>query len=324
MNSQPLVSITILVYQHGEFLEECIDSILNQTYKNIEIIICDDGSKDNSQEIIKRYAALHSNIKPILFPYNKGVGYTQLAVLNQSKGEYICLYDGDDIMYPEKIEKQVAFLEENQDYDMCFHDIVVYDNDTKTYLYKWLDKYSTTRNAEEALFTANWFFKKNTRRTPSGSKFGRASYILNGFTDKRAGAWIEFNFYLGMYAARPHAKWHTIPEVLGVYRLHNNSISRIKASWLTRTEEANMCYELAMLKFPQYIDKIKNEQAFWWFNQLLYNQVPKEFGRIFHKEFYRKFGLVKYTYLYLCKLFLNKKLSGVRQGVKKILLPKRA
>jgi len=299
-SKQPLVSIAIASYQHRKFLRECLDSVLSQTYKNIEVVIVDDGSTDGSQEIIKDYASKHPNVITALFPFNKGVPYTQLKMLELCSGKYICIFDGDDVMFPEKIEKQVNFLEKHPEYQMCFHDVMVFDDDDQKNLYTWSEKYDWTTCAKDALFQANWSFKKTrTKRTPSGSKFGRASYIKNGVTDVRISARIEFLFVLGMEASMPGASWYTIPEVLGIYRLHDHNISRANSgNWLKNAEEASVAFSLARVKFPSYINYIVNEEAFWWFNEILHNpNLPQQNKKYYTRDFRSRFGLLKYFYL---------------------------
>jgi len=316
-NNLPLVSIVVVSYQQVNFLKPCIESILAQTYKNIEIIIADDGSTDQSHEVIRTYAATNSNIKPILSPVNKGISINLNLGIDQCKGDYISIIAGDDLMYPAKIEKQVTFLEENAGYEMCYHNMDVYDEDTKTVLHKWLDNYLPCRDATDALFIANWRLKKNNRKNPSGSWFGRASYLKYARNDWRTYTSHEFIFTMGMYAAKPDAKWHTLPEVLGMYRTHSQGLSRIPGNWVKAAEEISICYSLAKVKFPQYTLAINKEEAFWWFMQLLYNQVPNEHRKIYLNEFFRKYGLTRYIYLHICKILLSDKLKGVRKLAKR-------
>lgn len=305
-NRQPLVSIAIASYQHERFLKECLDSVLSQTYKNIEVIVVDDGSTDGSQDIIREYASKHNNFKIALFPFNKGVAYTQLKMLELSTGEYMCIFDGDDLMYPEKIEKQVDFLERNTKYQMCFHDVMVFDDDTQMDLYKWSEKYAPANCAKEALFQANQSSKGKPKRTPSGSKFGRTAYIKNGITDTRTSGRIEFMFFLGMEATHPDAPWYTLPEVLGVYRLHDHNISRQEKSWQKNAEETIVTYALAKIKFPKYIKDINREETNWWFNEMLYNpSFPANSRQYYLKEFRRNFGVIKYIHLSLFKFYLK-------------------
>jgi glycosyltransferase involved in cell wall biosynthesis len=315
-NNQPLVSIVVVSYQQVDFLKECIESILLQTYKNVEIIIADDGSTDQSPDLIRSFAAANSNIIPILSPLNKGISVNLNLGMEQCKGKYICIIAGDDVMYPAKIEKQVAFLEANTGYEMCYHNVDVYDEDTKTILYKWLDEFLPCRHAPDALFRAIWSLKKNNRKAPSGSWFGRSSYLKYARNDWRTYSSHEFIFTMGMYAVKPDAKWHTLPEVLGMYRTHSKGLSKHNPNWQKSVEEISVCYALAKVKFPQFIRAIDNEEAFWWFMHLLYNYVPGEYRRIYMKEFLRKYGLGKYLYLHACRILLSENLKTVRKLVK--------
>jgi len=106
------------VYNGGEYLSEAIESILNQSYKNIEFIIIDDGSTDNSYEIIMKYVILDNRLKVIKKRKNKGfTGY--ISNLNQglrlAKGKYVARMDADDVSIINRLKLQVDYLEKNQD-----------------------------------------------------------------------------------------------------------------------------------------------------------------------------------------------------------------
>lgn len=314
--NNPLVSIGIANYQNEKYIAECIESLLAQTYNNIEIIICDDGSTDNSQQIIGSYVSRYPQLRTVLLKCNKGIAVTYNNIVEHGNGKYICIVDGDDKMFPDKIRRQVEFMEAHPEYDMCFHNMEVYDDDEGVVLHNWLDKYRPTRNADEALFIANWRFKKNTRKTPSGSWLGRASYMKNGRNDIRTSAFHEFIFVLGMHAAKPDAKWHTIEDVLGRYRLHGHNISRQKADWQNNVEQITVSYSLAQVKYPQFRKKIKNEAAFWWFTQFLYNKVPTEYRAEYLNEYIKQYGVRKYFYFLFARLYLNKRFAGLRKLLK--------
>ena len=304
----------VVSYQNGPFLAACLDSILAQTYPHIEIIIADDGSTDESADIIRSYAGQHDHIQTFISPVNKGVSHNLDLTVDKCNGEFICLIAGDDAMYPEKIERQVAFLRDNPAYGTCFHNVDVYDTVSGSFLYNWFDRYLPTRSAEEALFTANWFFKKGKKRkTPSGSWFGRADYIKKSHNDPRITRYHEFIFTMSMYAANPKAKWYCLPEPLGLYRVHGASMSNQQVNWLKQAEEVNINYALAAVKFPQYDGRIRNEAAYWWFMQLLYDQVPAEHKRDYFRKFLRNYGLPKYIYLFVCKLLLSKTFGRIRK-----------
>ena len=108
--NKALVSIVIPVHNGEKYIKESIDSCLAQTYSNIEIIVVDDKSTDNTLEILKGYG---EKIK--VFPVEKqnGLGNVINIGIRASKGKYIARMDADDIMYPDRIEKQVEYLENN-------------------------------------------------------------------------------------------------------------------------------------------------------------------------------------------------------------------
>jgi glycosyltransferase involved in cell wall biosynthesis len=110
LTRKPLVSIIMPVYNASKFIEEAIDSVLDQTYKNWELIAVDDGSKDNSLEILQNYAKKHKNIKVFKNKKNLGVGKTTNFALSKAKGRFIARFDSDDYMPSYRIEKQVNYL----------------------------------------------------------------------------------------------------------------------------------------------------------------------------------------------------------------------
>ena len=107
---EPLISVIISVYNTEQYISKCLDSILNQTYKNLEIIVINDCSKDKSYEILKKYAKNNSNIKLLNNEVNKGLSYSRNIGLDHSNGEYIGYIDSDDYIddtYYEKLVKAI-------------------------------------------------------------------------------------------------------------------------------------------------------------------------------------------------------------------------
>jgi len=103
-----LISIITPVYNSEKYISDTIDSVLAQTYTNWEMIIADDGSKDKSAEIIKKYT--DSRIKYFKLETNSGAAIAQNKALEKAKGNYIAFLDSDDIWKPEKLEKQLRFM----------------------------------------------------------------------------------------------------------------------------------------------------------------------------------------------------------------------
>lgn len=109
MSKYPLVSVIIPVYNGGVYLQDAINSIMHQTYKNIEIIIINDGSNDGSKEVLDCMKKSDSRIK-LFHRENSGIVETLNFGLTVSTGEYIARMDADDVAHPTRIEKQLAKL----------------------------------------------------------------------------------------------------------------------------------------------------------------------------------------------------------------------
>lgn len=117
-----MVSVIIVVYNGEKYIDEAIQSVLNQTYKDIELIVADDGSTDGTKEVIKKY----KNVKYI-YQENNGEGSARNLGIENSKGEYLAFLDADDLYAIDKIEKQIKILKENDDIDIVYNDLKVVD-----------------------------------------------------------------------------------------------------------------------------------------------------------------------------------------------------
>ncbi|ELR70381.1 glycosyl transferase [Fulvivirga imtechensis AK7] len=116
MSSQPLVSVICLCYNHERFIEEAIQSVLQQTYHNIEIIVVDDASSDSSRKIIEQLVRQYPQIRFIPLERNVGNCKAFNIGLQASKGEYIIDLATDDVLLPERVEAGVKALEEAGDH----------------------------------------------------------------------------------------------------------------------------------------------------------------------------------------------------------------
>jgi glycosyltransferase involved in cell wall biosynthesis len=108
-----LISVVMPVFNAEKFLAYAIESILNQTYPDFEFIIIDDGSTDDSLEIINKYEKQDDRIKVIINNGNIGLAKSLNKGIELAKGKYIARMDADDISLPERFEKQISFLENN-------------------------------------------------------------------------------------------------------------------------------------------------------------------------------------------------------------------
>lgn len=136
MNNMPLVSIIVPCYNHENYVQECIQSIIEQGYQNIELIIIDDGSKDNSVQKIKemqelcrnRFARFEFRHRP-----NKGLSATLNEALEWCQGKYVSMIASDDIMLPNKTSVQASYLEKHPKITSLSSNVQYIDNNGKNY-----------------------------------------------------------------------------------------------------------------------------------------------------------------------------------------------
>lgn len=134
---QPTISIIVPIYNVAEYLPACLDSVTNQSYKELEIILVDDGSTDGSADICDCYAEKDVRIK-VIHKENAGVAEARNTGLDAISGEYFCFTDGDDTIEPDYVATMFQLLTENQaDIAACM------------YVFRWNDgRRKRTRNAE--------------------------------------------------------------------------------------------------------------------------------------------------------------------------------
>jgi len=243
--SKPLVSIIVPVYNAERYLEDCIESLIGQTYRDIEIILVDDGSTDGSKKICERYAVSDSRIK-LIHKRNDGAGSARNTGLAASKGEYIYFCDSDDTIRPETIERSVdAAVSEDADLVMFGAETVTGSGDRITNdPYEKKHDYSSIRDPK-ALFAE---MKKNDeyaccvpflfmRRTVIRSGFIRTIHEDELFTPQI------------IYSARRAV---VLPDIFYIRKLHENSV--------TTTKKCEKNYT-AMLHVIAGLEKIENKDA---------------------------------------------------------------
>lgn len=117
--TENLVSIIMPSWNTGSFIAESIQCVINQTYSNWELIIVDDCSTDNTDEVLARFN--DCRIKYYKNEKNLGAALTRNRALREAQGEWIAFLDSDDIWYPQKLEKQIKFMKDNQ-YVLSYHE----------------------------------------------------------------------------------------------------------------------------------------------------------------------------------------------------------
>ena len=110
---EPLVSIIMPCYNAERYVAQSIESVLAQTYQNWELLITDDGSTDKSIEIVSKYCTKDDRINILVPDEHQGIARARNMSISRAKGRFVAFLDSDDIWYPEKLEKQVGYMLEN-------------------------------------------------------------------------------------------------------------------------------------------------------------------------------------------------------------------
>jgi len=132
---KPKVSIVMPVYNREKYVAFAIESILNQSFRNFEFIIVNDGSSDKTSEILSSY--IDTRIKIINNDQNKGIVFSRNIGIKNAIGEYISMFDSDDIALPNKLELQIKFLEKKSDFAMVGSWVKMIDENDKLLKTKW-------------------------------------------------------------------------------------------------------------------------------------------------------------------------------------------
>lgn len=128
MRDDNLVSVIMPSWNTAGYIAESIYSVLNQTHKNLELIIVDDCSTDNTDEVVASFD--DDRIRYFKNEKNSGAALTRNRAMREAKGKWIAFLDSDDLWEPEKLEKQIAFMEKNG-YDFSYHDYEKIDEESK-------------------------------------------------------------------------------------------------------------------------------------------------------------------------------------------------
>jgi hypothetical protein len=192
----PLVSVVIPTYNSAQYLPETIESILSQSWQDFEIIIVDDGSTDNTQEVV---GAFNSNkIRYIRQENSGGPSSPRNVGVNHARGKYISLFDSDDLMSRNKLAEAVAFLERHSDLGLLFANFEVCNERGDSFPGTFLDEFQTFRDIPKKQVSEKWFiierviayeslFYQNFIGT-SGTVIPKAVFLsVGGFDESIAG-----------------------------------------------------------------------------------------------------------------------------------------
>ena len=283
------VSVVMTVFNSEKFLREAIDSVLRQTFKNFELIIVNDASTDNSLKIIQEKSSLDQRIKIINLKENLGMANALNIGINDSKADYVSRMDSDDIMYKNRIEEQVSYMDKHKDVDVlsCLGTYMGLNGNTFGVTSTEINNHESSstlikNNKPIGLLHPGTMFKKKIVQEIGGyrKKFWPAEDI---------DLWNRL-------ALRGHIIY-VQKKILMKYRIHNNSIITsqfLKSQLIYEWVKYNLvCRNLNRpeIEFSEFKNLQKKKNIFFKVNNL-------------RKTFYKYF-LRKQIYFYLNKKILS-------------------
>jgi len=246
MNFDPKVSVVVCTYNQQHFIRETLDSILAQTYTNIELIVSDDGSSDDTPQILHEYAARHPDrVIAVFSDQNTGIAANINRGLARRTGEYVSWLDGDDVMLPTKLEKQVALLQQHPEAIGCYHDSEVFDSETNQSLGKMSELYNGSSELKQGQL-ADWL-RPRYYFVPSAIMARSAACPPHGF-DTRLKHLSEGLFFIELFR---NGTLLAISEVLVRYRRHAANVSTNQQARDLSAEYELMMYAIVDARYPE-------------------------------------------------------------------------
>jgi glycosyltransferase involved in cell wall biosynthesis len=268
-----LISVIIPVYNSEVYLFESVNSIIKQTYTNIEIIIIYDESKDNTQRIILEFEKNDKRIKCFKNNSNAGLVNSLNLGLDLANGFYIARMDADDIAYSNRLEKQYEFMEAHQEVGLCGSWIKFFGDSNKIIRKYQIDEEIKSSLIFDSSIVHPTFFMRSSVISNNGIRYSSRCEDNWNYLDIFC---EDYDFIVKLI---DYTKFANIPEVLLNYRVHKNSIS-VKNNVELRTKGRIFVQKTVFEKF--YFDKICDEELIIHHNFCYYklDYTKKEFSKI--------------------------------------------
>lgn len=211
----PRVTVAMPVYNGERFIKESIKSVLNQTFKDFELLIIDDGSTDTTSEIINAFP--DKRIRYIRNPKNTGLGNVRNQAVKEARGEYIAWNDADDISVSTRLNKQVSFLDKHPDFGLLGAWVEIIDEKSKPAGIEWKDNITAEEMPIALLF--------HNRFAQSSVVLRKSVLPLEPYRQEYAPT-EDYDLWLRLVGKN---KAKNFPEILLEYREHSGGQSKLKS-----------------------------------------------------------------------------------------------
>lgn len=213
-----LMSIGIPAYNNGAYIGETIESILAQTYENLELVIVDDHSSDNTYEVLEEYARKDSRVRIFRNEKNLGMSGNWNRCLELCTGDYLKLVCADDLLDPQMIEKEIKVLEK-------YPDVVLVGSDTRLIdlqgHYKgWYKRYKHSGAIDGSIVARKGFFRWDYFGAPQANTFRRSAFEQVGGFSSEFHYIVDYDFFVNVAKL---GRIYIIHEPLNYFRVRGDS-----------------------------------------------------------------------------------------------------
>ena len=249
----PLVSVIVPTHDHERFVRETLDSVFAQTYPHLQVIVSDDASSDGTVAVVRD--TFGDRVDLVTSPVNTGISGNFNRALAAVRGELVAWLDGDDLMRPDRIERQVAALASRPDAAGCLADADVL---------QWpsgevLGRFTTLVNGRTGVREGGieLLFDPNYAMLPSVSLLRAACIPAHGF-DERIPVLNDWLFHVEVFRNGPVV---AVDEVLGSYRRHGGNVT-LEADTIARSvEDQLIVLAIIAARYPELAGRVKRRTA---------------------------------------------------------------
>ena len=225
-----MVSIIIPTFNYGKFLTDTLQSVKNQSYKDWECIVIDDGSMDNTRDVVNNFVVSDNRFKYI-YQANEGVSSARNAGIKESVGHFIQFLDGDDLLQEDKIKSQVDAFTNYPNIDIVYNEVRFFDDGNQAQL-------RTSLNGDKP---DNWMPKLSTKGTEIVKQFSKINFLVMnspltkksvftkvGFFDESMKALEDWDFWMRCALGNCYFYFNEQKNSLALVRVHKGSLSTEK------------------------------------------------------------------------------------------------
>jgi len=259
----PRISVVVTFFNQEEFVDEAIQSVLDQDWREIEVLACDDASSDRTVDALRRWSARDARVQVIAGEHNAGLSENRNRGLRASTGEFVALLDGDDRMRAGKLRAQVELLEANPEAVGCVHDAEIFrsEDGVKLGLFSgYAGRRGMREGGVELWLDPTYFVLPSTLMC-------RSRFVPEHLFDRRLPYTGDWLFSIELFR---HGRCLVLEGVYVDYRRHGAQVTRGEDSNRRAFEEGMMAMALVDARYPELFTPARTVRA-----ALLYGEARR-------------------------------------------------